>query len=186
LYAPVDSVQTGCMGASSSQIGCASRTTSPAAPRESCCARQRRTIVVWHRLGWLEDVPGAALDALEGLLLRTEVAEQRQASGPSQEGMVGAWVSVQMPAPQQDLPAPGQRGSISSQKPDTSYGRVQGPLWPSFVAELPEQLQAAEGTCAIGSDIPLELDAPHEEPPAWRSIPPALAAQIAVITDSEA
>jgi hypothetical protein len=52
-------------------------------------------------LGRLEDVPGAALDALQGLLLRAEVAEQRQGSRLSQEENVGkALVSVQMPASQ--------------------------------------------------------------------------------------
>ena len=52
-------------------------------------------------LGRLEDVPGAALDALEGLLLRAEVAEQRQATGLFQEeSTVGAMVSVQVPASQ--------------------------------------------------------------------------------------
>src|SRR5688572_11049262 len=49
-------------------------------------------------LGWLEDVPGAALDALEGLLLRAEVAEQRGAKRSDQEeDAPHARVSVQMP-----------------------------------------------------------------------------------------
>jgi hypothetical protein len=52
-------------------------------------------------LAWLEEVPGAALDAVQGLLLRAEVAEQRRAKGscPS-ESAVGALVRVQMPASQ--------------------------------------------------------------------------------------
>lgn len=52
-------------------------------------------------LGWLEDVPGAALSALEGLLLRAEVAEQRGVKRPEQEeDAQEASVSVQMPASQ--------------------------------------------------------------------------------------
>jgi hypothetical protein len=52
-------------------------------------------------LGWLEDVPGAALDAVQGLLLRAEVAEQRGAKRPEQEeNAPQARVSVQMPASQ--------------------------------------------------------------------------------------
>lgn len=52
-------------------------------------------------LGRLEDVPGAALDALEGMLLRAEVAEQRGAKRPDQEEDAAAGrVSVQMPASQ--------------------------------------------------------------------------------------
>jgi hypothetical protein len=52
-------------------------------------------------LRWLEDVPGAALDALQGLLLRAEVAEQRGAKRPDQEeNAIEARVSVQMPASQ--------------------------------------------------------------------------------------
>ena len=52
-------------------------------------------------LGRLEDVPGAVLDAVQGLLLRAEVAEQRRNLEPSQEASsAGAMVSVQMPASQ--------------------------------------------------------------------------------------
>ena len=52
-------------------------------------------------LGWLEDVPGAALDALEGLLLRAEVAERRAAKQPDQEEEAPQVSrSVQMPAAQ--------------------------------------------------------------------------------------
>jgi len=49
-------------------------------------------------LGWLEDVPGAVLDAVQGLLLRAEVAEQRGAKRPDQEEHAPqALLSVQMP-----------------------------------------------------------------------------------------
>ena len=52
-------------------------------------------------LARLEDVPGAALDALQGLLLRAEVAEHQLAKGSSpSESAVGATVSVQMPVSQ--------------------------------------------------------------------------------------